>query len=209
MNSGLFAVSAGPGHPSEGLAIKGTWAAAENGKILMRNSRCGALEAVAGKPLELYTRFGEIAICFSGSVRNKASQVDRFIVNGHTFSVTSDGKILIRELIGAMIASNTTILEGLWSVLRDADGDYSVLVLSAKEEKIYAARLGEARLFKGRKGAEFILSSDAGVIEEMDFTVDGSLASGDIVWLKAGKFIATERPFRRNRPVSMRSMTVA
>lgn len=184
------ALSLGTGRKSESAFSIAIW---ERGKIARKefpkffrfspNSyHNGSSEGIAVNPSDMYLKFGEAAICFSGQIENKDNLLDWFINQGYVFSMPDDN-VIVEELLAAMMARGDDIVEGMRTVLRDASGQYQFLVLASG--KVYAASSG-MQLHKGSSDKGFILSSREDAFEGLGFEPAGALASGEIACIEKG-----------------------
>ncbi len=122
-----------------------------------RYSTTGGNVASAAHPFLIHGRFGQVALCHNGNLTNTEALRARLIADGHTFTSPSDSEVLL-ALINR--AQADTLEDAVVAALREAEGAYSLLILT--EDAMLAARdpHGFRPLAMGRMGGTTVFSSE-------------------------------------------------
>jgi len=122
-----------------------------------RYSTTGGNVASAAHPFLIHGRFGQVALCHNGNLTNTEALRARLIAEGHTFTSPSDSEVLL-ALINR--AQADTLEDAVVAALREAEGAYSLLILT--EDAMLAARdpHGFRPLAMGRMGGTTVFSSE-------------------------------------------------
>ncbi len=122
-----------------------------------RYSTTGGNVASAAHPFLIHGRFGQVALCHNGNLTNTEVLRARLIADGHTFTSPSDSEVLL-ALINR--AQADTLEDAVVAALREAEGAYSLLILTG--DAMLAARdpHGFRPLAMGRMGGTTVFSSE-------------------------------------------------
>ncbi|RPI40864.1 MAG: glutamine--fructose-6-phosphate transaminase (isomerizing) [Methanoregulaceae archaeon] len=123
---------------------------------------------------------GKIAVVHNGIIENYADLKRQLQGRGHTFLSETDTEVIV-HLIEEEYAKNPDLLSAVQAVAPKLEGSYAILVITADEERIIAAR-NASPLVVGVGDGEFFAASDmTPVIEFTERAV--FLEDGDIVSL--------------------------
>ncbi len=135
------------------------------------------------EPLFVYSKIGEMSVCFSGNIINRQELVDEFKNFGHTFERGGDDI----EIIVKLIAQGVDIIYGIKRMAEKIKGAFALLILT--KEGIYAVRCptGHWPLVIGEKKGAVVVSSESGGFKNFGFKLVRDIKPGEIVLLKKGK----------------------
>ncbi len=135
------------------------------------------------QPFATISRMGRFALCFSGDITNLSKLVERFKNFGHTLESEDDEA----EILAKLIAQGNGFLDGLNNMNKEAEGSYSLLLVT--REGIYAVRSCDAHwpLTLGCKKSAVAVASDSSGFDNLGFTIKKDIKPGEIVFLKDGK----------------------
>lgn len=95
------------------------------------------------QPIKFETKIGNFALCTVGLIKNEKELFKDLIRNGATFkrSRQENQKDVLNqtEIIGELICTGDTIVDGIKNMYEKLEGSISLLLLSEKERVIYAA----------------------------------------------------------------------
>jgi amidophosphoribosyltransferase len=146
-----------------------------------RYSTTGGNVASAAHPFLIEGRFGQLALCHNGNLTNTEQLRKRLIQAGQVFSSPSDSEVIL-ALINRAAAS--TLEEAVVEALRQVEGAYSLLILTADQllavrdprgfRPLAMARLGAATVFSSEScafdlvGAEYLREVEPGEVVVVD-----------------------------------------
>lgn len=135
------------------------------------------------EPFLIDSKIGEMSVCFSGNIINRQILVDKFKSLGHIFERGGDDI----EIIVKLIAKGKNIPDGIEIMSKEAEGAFSLLVLSKRG--IYAARCSSGcfPLIVGEKNGAIAVSSDSSGFRNFGFNLLRDIKPGEIVLVKNGK----------------------
>lgn len=135
------------------------------------------------QPLELQTKLGSFAGCFSGNIINADEIFLGLKRKGHSFS--TDTHI---ELILKLIGEGRNIIDGISKMSTKIIGSFSLLVLN--KDGIYVARdpCGFKPLILGEGRGSFIVASESRAIESMDMEIERDVKPGEIILINKKGF---------------------
>ncbi|MBI2620333.1 MAG: glutamine--fructose-6-phosphate transaminase (isomerizing) [Ignavibacteriales bacterium] len=122
---------------------------------------------------------GSIAVVHNGVIENYRALKIKLEKSGHLFSSETDTEV-IAHLIEEFYEKTTDLAQAVRLTLRQLDGTYGIVVMSARDpEKLVAARKGSP-LVVGYGEGESIVASDASALVEhtrdVTYLLDGQLA---------------------------------
>jgi amidophosphoribosyltransferase len=143
-----------------------------------RYSTTGGNVASAAHPFLIQGRFGQVALCHNGNLTNTEELRDRLIAEGHTFTSPSDSEVLL-ALINR--AQADTLEEAVVAALREAQGAYSLLILT--RDALIAARdpHGFRPLAMGRMADTHAFSSETCAFDLVGAQYIRDVAPGEMV----------------------------
>lgn len=135
------------------------------------------------EPLEVNSRVGHFAACFSGNLINTPELIESFKHRGHTFGGDRDDI----ELIAKLISEGEDILGGIRVLAGATPGAYALLLLT--EEGIYASLCPSAHwpLVIGKKEGAVAVASESNGFSNTGFILDRDLEPGETVLLREGR----------------------
>lgn len=143
-----------------------------------RYSTTGGNVASAAHPFLIHGRFGQVALCHNGNLTNTETLRAQLIAEGHTFTSPSDSEVLLALINRAQAA---TLEEAVVAALREAQGAFSLLILT--EHALIAARdpHGFRPLAMGQMGATTVFSSETCAFDLVGATYVRDVAPGEMV----------------------------
>ena len=143
-----------------------------------RYSTTGGNVASAAHPFLIHGRFGQVALCHNGNLTNTQELRARLIAEGHTFTSPSDSEVLL-ALINRAPAD--TLEDAVVSALREAQGAYSLLILT--EDALIAARdpHGFRPLAMGYMNGTTVFSSETCAFDLVGATYIRDVEPGEMV----------------------------
>lgn len=143
-----------------------------------RYSTTGGNVASAAHPFLIHGRFGQVALCHNGNLTNTEALRARLIADGHTFTSPSDSEVLL-ALINR--AQADTLEDAVVAALREAEGAYSLLILTG--DAMIAARdpHGFRPLAMGRMGGTTVFSSETCAFDLVGAAYHRDVEPGELV----------------------------
>ncbi|WP_321505331.1 glutamine--fructose-6-phosphate transaminase (isomerizing) [uncultured Methanoregula sp.] len=122
---------------------------------------------------------GTIAVVHNGIIENYAELKRELVARGHTFRSETDTEV-IAHLIEEHYTGTITLLQAVQEMLPGLKGSYALLVISAKEEGIIAARNASPLVIGIGDGETFAASDMTPILEHTEraiFLEEGDVAS--------------------------------
>lgn len=137
------------------------------------------------EPRLVTSRVGRWSACFSGNLTNREELKKRFMDFGHIFEQTAED-INDIEIIVKLLAQGKDIVNGIETIVQEAEGAYSLFVLT--EDGIFIVRSpnGQWPLVIGEKEGSVCVASESGGFRNLGFELKRALAPGEIVFLSNG-----------------------
>jgi len=134
------------------------------------------------------TRFGDIAICFSGNILNAEKIKKDLLAKGAVFGAETSGA----EIALYLIASSNSIVNGIKRLAETIEGSCSLLILC--NEGIYVFQLPGvySPLVIGEKEGAVVVSSESVGFPNTGFVLVKDVNPGEIILLKNGKWEVLE-----------------
>jgi len=131
---------------------------------LKGSSGIGVISDLEPQPIVISASFGTFALVFNGLLANKRQLVKELMSVGKSFSEMSSGQINSVEVVGKLIASQDSVLEGIKYFFGKISGSASLLILT--KEGIYAVRdkLGRTPLVIAKKGRSLAVASEIALL---------------------------------------------
>ncbi len=144
----------------------------------VRYSTTGSSNVVNAQPVVFYGRYGRMAVAHNGNIVNCDSIKSRMMKKGHVFQSSIDS-----EVIGALINlyAEEDILQGVIKACGELEGAYSFVVMA--DDKLIAVRdrYGLKPLALGRRGDDYIFSSETCALDAMGAEFIRDVKPGEIV----------------------------
>ncbi|WP_413853192.1 amidophosphoribosyltransferase [Candidatus Ruminimicrobium bovinum] len=141
----------------------------------------GCISDLEEQPIYIKSRVGEFCVVTSGRVENLQEIADSMIKEGICFSEFSKSHVNTTELVARIVASGSSIQEGIKLVYKKIKGSCSLLILT--REGIYAARdfYGRTSLILGKNEDSYAVCSETVAFANLGFEQIRDLNSGEIV----------------------------
>jgi amidophosphoribosyltransferase len=136
------------------------------------------------QPIKFETKIGNFALCTVGLIKNSRELYEELIEKGATFKKsrqkTSTSILNQTEIIGELICTGESIVDGIEKMYSKITGSISLLLLSEREDTIYAA--GDTfPLVVGCKKQSFAVASETTCFPNLGYEVTKFLDYREIV----------------------------
>jgi amidophosphoribosyltransferase len=150
---------------------------------LKGNLGIGVISDLDSQPIVISASFGTFALVANGRLANKSQLVSKLMSEGRSFSEMSSGQINSVEVIGKVIASKESIVEGIKYFFDQLSGSASLLILA--REGIYAVRdkLGRTPLIIAERAGQLAVASENSSFANLGFEPIRELLPGETVLL--------------------------
>lgn len=148
-------------------------------------SGIGSISDTDDQPLLFYSHLGKFAIMTVGLITNLNEIVEELLKdNSYHFAAMQSGEITPTEVVGALINSKNTFVEGIKNVQAKIKGSCSILILT-ESGKMYAARdyYGRTPMSIGKKDDAYAVTIESSAFLTLGYTHIKDLAPGEIVLL--------------------------
>lgn len=138
------------------------------------------------QPLMMRSHLGNFAIATVGRINNTEELIERAFTEGKAhFLEMSGGEVNATELVGALINTQSSIVDGIQYVQSIIDGSMSILLLTP--EGLYAARdkMGRTPVVIGVKDGAHCASFESFAYHNLGYTTCRELGPGEIAFLTA------------------------
>ncbi len=144
----------------------------------------GVISDTDPQPLVMVTKFGQFAIATVGLISNMRELMDELFTTCSTqlqYSTTS-GMVGPTEVVSALIASRSSIVDGVRYVQEKVKGSCSVLVIDGKG-RLYAARdrYGRTPVVIGRREGGLIALMESCALANLGYEYVRDLGPGEMV----------------------------
>ncbi len=144
----------------------------------------GVISDTDPQPLVMVTKFGQFAIATVGLISNITELMDELFRNCSTqlqFSTTS-GMVGPTEVVSALIASRSSIVDGVRYVQEKVKGSCSILVIDEKG-RLYAARdrYGRTPVIIGRRESGLMALMESCALPNLGYEYVRDLGPGEMV----------------------------
>jgi amidophosphoribosyltransferase len=136
------------------------------------------------QPIKFETKIGNFALCTVGLIKNSRELYEELIEKGATFKKssqkTSTSTLNQTEIVGELICTGNSIIDGIEKMYSKITGSISLLVLSEREDSIYAA--GDTfPLVVGSKKQSLAVASETTCFPNLGYEVTKFLDYREIV----------------------------
>ncbi len=147
---------------------------------IWKNNPLEAIGYCGPAPEPLYTdsKQGEFSLCFSGNIINIAELKQHFKERGQSF-VRGDEA----ELLSKFIAGESNFCAGLYRIMNEVKGSFSVLLLT--KEGIYAFSDGRWPLLLGKKNGKIVVATSTAGFANLEIESTENIG-GKMLLLKNG-----------------------
>ncbi len=146
----------------------------------------GCISDTAPQPLTMRTHLGTFAITTVGKINNTYEIMEHCFNAGISqFSEMSNSQVNPTEIVGALVASQQTIADGIRYAQHMINGSMTMMLLTP--EGIYAARdrMGRTPLVIGRKDGAFCAASESFSYLNLGYEHYKELGPGEITLMTA------------------------
>ena len=141
------------------------------------------------QPIKFETKMGEFALCTIGLITNSKALYEELIASGSTFKKSRQrakaNTVNQTELVGELICSGNSIAAGIKKMYEKIDGSISLLLLSKKDNAIYAAGDKFPLVVASKKGS-WAVASETTCFPNLGYEVFKFLDYREIISLKEG-----------------------
>ena len=144
----------------------------------------GCISDFEPQPLLIQSHLGSFAVTTVGKVNNYEELLNRLYNNARShFQEMTNGRIIVTELVAALICEKDSILEGIKYVQELVDGSMTMLVMT--KEGIYAARdrYGRTPLVVGHKTDAYCVSFESHAYINLGYTDYKVLGPAEVVYV--------------------------
>ena len=136
------------------------------------------------QPLKFESKVGSFALCTVGFIKNSQKVFSDLMERGATFkhSMQKDGVNIPNqtELVGELICTGASIVDGIQKMYQAIEGSISLLLLSERDRTIYAS--GDTfPLVVGSKPDSWVVASETTAFPNLGYQVYKSLSYREIV----------------------------
>lgn len=132
------------------------------------------------QPVKHRSRFGQMAVCFSGYLTNASEVLAAMLAEGRSFAEGDQCEILSK-----VIGSRGDVADGLKKIYAVFDGAFSLLVIAG--DALYAARdpHGRRPLVLGWAQGQWAVASETRALHGLDYMVKRDIRPGEILRIDA------------------------
>ena len=136
------------------------------------------------QPIKFETKIGNFALCTVGLIKNEKELFECLTRSGATFknSRLEEGKSVLNqtEIVGELICTGDSILDGIKKVYQSLEGSISLLLLSENEKTIYAC--GDTfPLVVGSKEQSWAIGSETTAFPNLGYKIEKFLGYREVV----------------------------
>lgn len=161
------------------------------------NAGIGIISDTDAQPLLFNSHLGRFAISTVGKILNAEELVEHLLKEGVHLSEFSSGKINPTELVGLLIITGKTFVEGIENVYKNVKGSCSMLILT--EDGIIAARdsWGRTPIIVGRKEDAFAFASESSAFCNLGYDIHYYVGPGEIVRITPDRMEQLRKPSKK------------
>lgn len=132
------------------------------------------------EPIHVYSRFGELVVCFSGNISNREALLAKLMQEGIPFEKGDD----VEVITSLIVRTNYKIVDSIKAMAGLVQGAYSLVILS--EHGIYAICSPEGHwpLVIGKKEGALVVSSESAGFFNRGFKLIRDVEPGEILLIK-------------------------
>jgi amidophosphoribosyltransferase len=142
------------------------------------------------QPIKHRSKFGQMAVCFTGHLQNASEVLAGMLSEGRSFSEGTQAEVLSK-----LIGTRSDVAAGLERVFTEVQGAYSLLVLT--RDALYAARdpMGVRPLTLGWGEGRWVVASESRALHGLDLMVKRDIRPGEVIRIDAeGVAVANHAP---------------
>ena len=143
---------------------------------------------------------GILAVVHNGIIENYAELKRQLVSRGHTFRSETDTEV-VAHLIEEHYTGTTTLLAAVQEILPILEGSYALLVISAKEECMIAARNASPLVIGIGDGETFAASDMTPILEHTERAI--FLEEGDVAFISRAKLEIYNQGHPVTRPIEL------
>ncbi|MFA4877383.1 MAG: glutamine--fructose-6-phosphate transaminase (isomerizing) [Methanoregula sp.] len=143
---------------------------------------------------------GTIAVVHNGIIENYALLRRELVARGHTLCSETDTEVIV-HLIEEHYTGNTNLLAAVQAVLPRLEGSYALLVISAKEDCMIAARNASPLVIGIGDGETFAASDMTPILQYTERAI--FLEEGDVASIRREKLEIFNQGSRVTRPIEL------
>jgi len=134
------------------------------------------------QPLLIRSHLGVFALATVGAVNNADEIINTFMGVGHQFMAMSSGGVNMTELVGALINTQDSLVEGIQYAQEQIEGSLTLLVMTEKGELIAARdRMGRLPVLIGKDDDGYCVTFESFAYGKLGYVDEHELGSGEIV----------------------------
>ncbi|MCQ2508666.1 MAG: amidophosphoribosyltransferase [Dorea sp.] len=152
---------------------------------MVGNLGIGCISDTEPQPILIQSLLGSFAICTVGKVNNQDEIIKELYGKHHCFQEMTNGQVNTTELMGALICTKNSILEGIKYVQETIDGSMTMLVMT--RDGIYVARdkMGRTPVIVGKCEDGHCVSFESFAYQNLGYTYMKELGPGEIDFVTA------------------------
>lgn len=158
------------------------------------NAGIGIISDTDAQPLLFNSHLGRFAISTVGKINNAEELVEHLLKEGVHLSEFSSGRINPTELVGLLVITGKTFVEGIENVYKNVKGSCSMLLLT--EDGIIAARdsWGRTPIVVGKREDAYAVSSESAAFCNLGYEIDYYVGPGEIVCIHPDRMEQLRKP---------------
>lgn len=150
------------------------------------NAAIGCISDTDPQPLLMVSRLGTYAICTTGIINNAPALIKKVLGGGGYFDAMTGSKVNSNEIVGALINSKNSFVEGIRYAQEQIEGTASILILTDRGTLIAARdRLGRLPVQIGKCGDGYCVSFESFAYKKLGYTDERELGPAEIVEISA------------------------
>lgn len=159
-------------------------------------SAIGCISDSDPQPLLLRSHLGTYAVCFIGIINNSDALIEKYFkTSGGHFDAMTGGKVNSTELIGALIDTKDTFVEGIRFAQDQIDGTASILILCDDGSIIVARdKYGRLPILIGKDENGYSVSFESFAYKKLGYVDEKELGAGEIVKITPTSLTTLKEP---------------
>lgn len=150
------------------------------------NAAIGCISDTDPQPLLMVSRLGTYAICTTGIINNTSGLLKKVLASGGYFDAMTGSKVNSNELVGALINSKSSFVEGIRYAQEQIEGTVSILILTDRGTLIAARdKLGRLPVQIGKCSDGYCVSFESFAYKKLGYTDERELGPAEIVEISA------------------------